>query len=121
MSGDDQLIVFTICGQEFRLRQVGDKAGRMKKVAASLEQLIRERKGRVAVGGELRTAIMTAFELAYELAELKEELSRMKSSGVTETMDRLLERIEKEMGAVEDANPSPSPAKEKTATKKKNG
>lgn len=116
---EDKLIVFTICGQEFRLRQVADKADRMQKVAANLEELIRQRKGTAAVGGELRTAIMTAFELAYELAELKDELSRIKSSGATETMDRLLARIEKEMGTIENAEPSP--AKEKTATKKKHG
>lgn len=122
MSGAEQHVIFTLCGQEFRLRQMGETADRMRKVAATLEELIRQRKGRAATGGELRTVLMTAFELAYELAELKEELARLKSSGASEAMDRLLAKIESEMGEAEDVNQTPSSPsqKNKSGTKKKN-
>jgi len=98
MSQPEHLIVFSVCGQEFRLRGTSDDGERVKKVAVAVENMIRERRTR-AMQSDLRAAIMTAYELAYELQELKDNASS-KSGTTGEAMDRLLERLEKEMGAL---------------------
>ena len=114
MSEPERPIVFSICGQEFRLRATGEDGERVKKVAAAVEGMIRERKGR-AMQSDLRAAIMTAYELAFELQELREELASTRPGEAAEVMDRLLQSIDSAMhGATEgDASPSRATGKEK--------
>jgi cell division protein ZapA (FtsZ GTPase activity inhibitor) len=101
MSPHDELITFVILGQEFRLR--GDEAGRkrIERVAESLCERIRGHKDRGAVG-DLRAAIMAAFELAFEFDELTagiegEAKSRDALSHAGDAMDRLLAKLSAEL------------------------
>lgn len=101
MSDQTQLISFTICGQNFRLRTETDDAERVKNVAAHVTQLIDQHRKRGAPS-ELRAAVMAAYELAYELDELSAAFDDARASGKTldtaaRRVDDLLRRLDTEM------------------------
>jgi cell division protein ZapA (FtsZ GTPase activity inhibitor) len=77
---------------------------RVREVGAAVDAMIRERKGR-AMQSDLRAAIMTAYELADELREVRQELERLKSSNATR-MDQLLEKLDREIGPDEPGQPT---------------
>lgn len=124
MSPHEEHISFVILGQEFRLR--ADEAGRkrIERAAETVCERIRSHKLRSAVG-DVRAAIMAAFELAFELDELTASLeseakTRDALSHAGDAMDRLLAKLSAELdGSQPDFISGPVPTGEPAPRQKK--
>lgn len=97
MSEKEEVVEISICGQELRLRLGPAAAENARAAAEHVDSMIRERKKGV-VPSDLRAAVMTAFELAFDLQNAQKEIERLKTSpAAARKMDSLLQRIDEEM------------------------
>jgi cell division protein ZapA (FtsZ GTPase activity inhibitor) len=112
MSFEKDLVIFSICGQEFRIRAGKEEADRIERVAENVRDRIAANRQRGGTS-DLRAALMAAYELAYEHEVLDQEVMRGKKNEKTidtaqEAMDRLLRRLEDELARpVLETDPKP--------------
>ena len=113
MGSDTELVIFNVCGQEFRIRSPREDAERTRRIAADVCERVRAHRERGGVS-DVRAVLMACYELAYELDERNEVLSKIRShdkaiDSAKVVMDRLLDRLEEEMAShvpPEDAGPA---------------
>jgi cell division protein ZapA (FtsZ GTPase activity inhibitor) len=103
MGNETELVVFSVCGQEFRIRSTREDAPRTRRIAADMCERVRQQKERTGVN-DVRAVLMACYELAYELDERSEVLAKLRAHDKTidsakEVMDRLLCRLEEELAA----------------------
>ena len=122
MSGDTELVIFNVCGQEFRIRSPREDVERTRRIAADVCERVRAHRERGGVG-DMRAVLMACYELAYELDERNEVLSKVRSHDKTidsakAVMDRLLDRLEEELAShAPDAESDPSAEKTRPAAR----
>jgi hypothetical protein len=119
MGKTDEFLDLTVSGQTFRLRAAAVDADRAKRVAQAIESQMRKHKMRGAYS-DLRAALMTAYEIGYELDEQVHQAAPAKASGEgaglsVKTLDRLLATIDK---AIE---PGRAPSRSAKTTKRASG
>jgi cell division protein ZapA (FtsZ GTPase activity inhibitor) len=113
MGSDTELVIFNVCGQEFRIRSPREDAERTRRIAADVCERVRTHRERGGVS-DVRAVLMACYELAYELDERNEVLSKIRShdkaiDSAKVVMDRLLDRLEEELAShvpSEDADPA---------------
>ena len=121
MSGETELVIFDVCGQEFRIRSPREDVERTRRIAADVCERVRAHRERGGVG-DMRAVLMVCYELAYELDERNEVLSKIRAHDKTidsakVVMDRLLDRLEEELAShVGDGEVDPSAEKTRPAT-----
>jgi cell division protein ZapA (FtsZ GTPase activity inhibitor) len=93
---DGKLIEFTICNQTFRLKPPpGGDGSRIREAAAKVQKKVAESKAGGATS-DLRAVIVSAFEMALEIDDLRLEIEQYKNvSGGP--IDRLIERLDQEI------------------------
>ena len=113
MGSDTELVIFNVCGQEFRIRSPREDAERTRRIAADVCERVRTHRERGGVS-DVRAVLMACYELAYELDERNQVLSKIRShdkaiDSAKVVMDRLLDRLEEELAShvpPEDAGPA---------------
>ncbi|MFP4580255.1 MAG: cell division protein ZapA, partial [Candidatus Sumerlaeia bacterium] len=103
MSSEKDLVIFSICGQEFRIRANKEEADRIERVAESVRQRINQNRQRGGTS-DFRASLMAAYELAYEHEILDEKARLAHNHAKTidtarSAMDRLLMKLEEELAA----------------------
>lgn len=94
-----ELVIFTICGQEFRIRATGDEADRTRRVADFVQEQIQKNRNRGA-NSDLRATLMTAYELAYEKMDQSDTLEQTRHQqqemlqNTREAVEKLLEKMD---------------------------
>jgi len=101
MAAQDELITFSILGQEFRVRAPRDHRDRVARVAADIEARVREHKQHGAAS-DLRAVVMAAYEIAYALDEIgadKHESGKAENAlrQTDKAMDQLIARLDQEI------------------------
>ena len=101
MAAQDELITFSLLGQEFRVRAPRSDRDRVARVAADIEARVREHKQHGAAS-DLRAVVMAAYEIAFEFDEVssdqREHRKAEKALRTTDqAMDQLIARLDKEI------------------------